>query len=151
MEPWINLSALSSMHCINCRFFTLILYILYRFNFFYFISISLANTNKYLNIKFCVYIVEIKYGRNLLSKSYQLHRITREYLIYRIYEGYSKKTQDNFIFCIKFLCSHKKKILIRLVKRLLSSIIQNLGYLIFIYNVYILIYIYKVQYNRTLN
>lgn len=149
MEPWINLSALSSMHCINCRFFTLILYILYRFNFFYFISISLANTNKYLNIKFCV--SEIKYGRNLLSKSYQLHRITREYLIYRIYEGYSKKTQDNFIFCIKFLCSHKKKILIRLVKRLLSSIIQNLGYLIFIYNVYILIYIYKVQYNRTLN
>lgn len=149
MEPWINLSALSSMHCINCRFFTLILYILYRFNFFYFISISLANTNKYLNIKFCV--SEIKYGRNLLSKSYQLHRITREYLIYRIYEGYSKKTQDNFIFCIKFLCSHKKKILTRLVKRLLSSIIQNLGYLIFIYNVYILIYIYKVQYNRTLN
>lgn len=129
MEPWINLSALSSMHCINCRFFTLILYILYRFNFFYFISISLANTNKYLNIKFCV--PEIKYGRNLLSKSYQLHRITREYLIYRIYEGYSKKTQDNFIFCIKFLCSHKKKILTRLVKRLLSSIIQNLGYLIF--------------------
>lgn len=129
MEPWINLSALSSMHCINCRFFTLILYILYRFNFFYFISISLANTNKYLNIKFCV--SEIKYGRNLLSKSYQLHRITREYLIYRIYEGYSKKTQDNFIFCIKFLCSHKKKILTRLVKRLLSSIIQNLGYLIF--------------------
>lgn len=145
MEPWINLSALSSMHCINCRFFTLILYILYRFNFFYFISISLANTNKYLNIKFCV--SEIKYGRNLLSKSYQLHRITREYLIYRIYEGYSKKTQDNFIFCIKFLCSHKKKILIRLVKRLLSSIIQNLGYLIFIYDVYILIF----QYNRTLN
>lgn len=145
MEPWINLSALSSMHCINCRFFTLILYILYRFNFFYFISISLANTNKYLNIKFCV--SEIKYGRNLLSKSYQLHRITREYLIYRIYEGYSKKTQDNFIFCIKFLCSHKKKILTRLVKRLLSSIIQNLGYLIFIYDVYILIF----QYNRTLN